>query len=227
MEISIEVLEAHLGVSHRDILKAALDNESAISDKYLQSFNLDYPSLRQVHYSPAIFEITDFISSSICEKYINLALNGSGKQQLSQTFGSSLVKRTSTTWNMDNIYMQELHEVVRQLTGVTSERYESTQIVRYTPGQQYTFHLDALPHNIAASSSQGNRLATLLVYLNTPECGGNTCFRDLNLEIIPVIGKALLFFPCFSNGEPDVRTIHAGSVAEDVKYIAQIWIRES
>jgi hypothetical protein len=63
------------------------------------------------------------------------------------------------------------------------------------------------------------------VYLNDVKSGGSTCFKDLNLQIKPVKGKALLFFPSFADGSPDDRTMHAGQVAMDTKWIAQMYER--
>ena len=68
----------------------------------------------------------------------------------------------------------------------------------------------------------GNRLATFLVYLNDCEMGGATCFKDINIQVKPQKGKALLFFPCYKDGKPDDRTTHAGQVAMDTKWIAQV-----
>jgi hypothetical protein len=48
-------------------------------------------------------------------------------------------------------------------------------------GEQFTWHYDAIqPHLIDAS---GNRMATLIVYLNDCESGGETAFRDLDLKV--------------------------------------------
>jgi hypothetical protein len=52
-------------------------------------------------------------------------------------------------------------------------------------------------------------------------------FRDLNLQVKPEKGKALIFFPSYKNGLIDDRTLHCGSMAVDEKWIAQIWIRQN
>ena len=38
---------------------------------------------------------------------------------------------------------------------------------------------------------------------------------------------ALIFFPGFMNGELDTNALHAGMPAIDVKWVSQVWIRQS
>ena len=52
--------------------------------------------------------------------------------------------------------------------------------------------------------------------------GGATTFKDLNIQVKPQKGKALIFFPCTVDGVPDDRTMHAGQVCFDTKWIAQM-----
>jgi hypothetical protein len=44
-----------------------------------------------------------------------------------------------------------------------------------------------------ACAVEGARVYTLLLYLNTPDEGGETCFDDLNITVNPTIGKAVLW----------------------------------
>jgi prolyl 4-hydroxylase len=245
---SLEVLRAYFNAPFHDCRRENDVTDDLAGDILLSYLTVDlkYENLHQVYHDPPIYEIKEFLDKAACDRLIRCALNGRGHQQTSLTFGSLNVERTSTSWHMSNKDVKEILDKVEKLTGdaifdydvndfstnalfktgVHSNRYESTQIVRYNEGQQYTFHLDCLPTEEATTSLQGNRVATFLLYLNTPLSGGCTSFRDLNLDIAPEQGKALLFFPCFADGTPDVRTVHAGTMAEDPKFIAQIWIRE-
>jgi len=137
---------------------------------------------------------------------------------------------------------------------------EEPQIVRYRTGEEFSWHYDEIPK--AQLENGGQRLATLLVYLNELEegRGGGTVFRDLmppitigedgkkkkrskrnsrtgnaakssstierQLTVRPKTGTALLFFPSYKDGTPDIRTLHKGEVALDKKMIAQLWIHE-
>jgi prolyl 4-hydroxylase len=148
--------------------------------------------------------------------------------QQSAAFGDySGSKRTSTTWYLPYKEVPELLALATEITGLPPENFEEPQIVRYEIGQQFTWHYDAIPPTL--NKNGGNRLATLLVYLNTltSSAGGATSFKDLNLMVRPEIGKALLFFPCFADGASDERTMHCGQMCSETKWVAQIWIHQS
>lgn len=123
-----------------------------------------------------------------------------------------------------------------------AQYFESPTVIRYEKDQVLAPHFDA---NRAASTEDMNRggqtLATLLVYLNDVEMGGNTRFGKLMVEsdenqngsldsalvVKPKMGDALLFFPADKNGKFDDRMEHEGCVAIDPKWIARIWRHEN
>ena len=183
----------------------------------------DMFKIRQIHTNPPIYEIDNFFDSELCDDYIKRA-QSLGEKRESQTFstqyGVSSV-RTSTTWY--HLYKQvpEMLLRIREILNIPIERYEEPQIVRYEMGQQFTWHYDALPASLAKKTS-GQRIATVLIYLNTVEAGGATAFKDLNIRVKPEKGKALIFFPCSLDGVPDDRTMHAGQISFDTKWIAQL-----
>lgn len=114
--------------------------------------------------------------------------------------------------------------------GIPLLQMEEPQIVRYRTGEEFTWHEDIVP--AAQLDNGGQRIATLLVYLNTVNRGGGTMFRylkdtnDEELTVKPKQGTALLFFPAFADGRPDDRTLHKGQVAEEIKWITQMWIHQ-
>lgn len=185
------------------------------------SFNLQYPNLRLIHADPPIFEIDNFFEDMLCDSCI-LRAQDLGVRVASQTFSAlTATARTSNTWYLHYKSVPELLSKAQKLTGIPIHHYEEPQIVRYELGQQFSWHYDAVPHTLLKNG--GQRLVTLLVYLNDVEAGGATCFRDLNLKVQPKKGKALVFFPAFNNGSSDDRTLHAGQVAMDTKWIAQMY----
>lgn len=56
--------------------------------------------------------------------------------------------------------------------------------------------------------------------------GGQTSFPSLRLEVAPVRGTALVFFPATLDGALDPRALHAAMPAVDPKFVSQVWVRQ-
>lgn len=187
---------------------------------HVPSLNTGYPGIRQINMDPPIYEIDNFFTPEMCQDYIDRSIS-IGFEIPSQTFVTSAQsQRTSTTWFLKYQDAPELIHKANKLLNIPIEHFEEPQLVQYQFGQQFTWHYDYIPQTLLDDS--GNRLGTLIVYLNDVNSGGCTCFKDLNIQVRPQIGKALLFFPCYRDGKLDDRTTHAGQVALDNKWIAQM-----
>lgn len=101
--------------------------------------------------------------------------------------------------------------------------FEGLQVAEYNQGQFFMAHEDAFPTDIA-NENRFQRHATVLLYLNNVAHGGSTRFEHLNLAVKPKAGSVLLFFPSFSDGTPDQRTLHTAENATDVKWVTQQWV---
>lgn len=101
--------------------------------------------------------------------------------------------------------------------------FEALQAAEYQEGQHFLEHEDAFPLNIA-DENRFQRHATALLYLNDVESGGETRFSHLGISVKPRAGSLLIFFPAFSDGRPDQRTLHIATDAKDVKWVTQQWI---
>ncbi len=141
--------------------------------------------------------------------------------------------RTSRTTFLDRTTppCPEIISKVVTLTGVHARRVEPPQIARYEHGEQYTAHLDAADDlaqrgarftSISADGG-GNRICTVLIYLNDVRCGGATQFPRLGLTVRPRKGSAVVFFPADLDGRADPDTLHAALPAVDTKWVAQVW----
>lgn len=78
------------------------------------------------------------------------------------------------------------------------------------------------------AANGGQRVATVLVYLNDVPYGGATSFPALNLQVQPRRGMALVFFPATVDGLLDRNALHAALPAMEpyTKYVSQVWIRQ-
>ncbi|MET0541241.1 MAG: 2OG-Fe(II) oxygenase [Variovorax sp.] len=106
---------------------------------------------------------------------------------------------------------------------------EGLQILRYRPGAQYRPHYDyfdpAEPGTPTILRRGGQRVATLVMYLQPPEAGGATTFPDVGLEVAPARGTGVFF--SYDRPDPATRTLHGGApVLAGEKWVATKWLRE-
>jgi prolyl 4-hydroxylase len=106
---------------------------------------------------------------------------------------------------------------------------EGLQVLRYGPGAQYRPHHDYFDPDLPGSSRilqrGGQRVATLVMYLNTPEEGGATTFPEAGLTVHAVAGHAVFF--SYDRPDPATRTLHGGApVIAGEKWVATKWLRE-
>lgn len=106
---------------------------------------------------------------------------------------------------------------------------EGLQVLHYRPGAEYKPHHDyfdpSQPGMATVLRRGGQRVATLVMYLNTPQQGGGTTFPDLSLEVAPIKGNAVFF--SYDRPHPATRTLHGGApVISGEKWVATKWLRE-
>ena len=109
------------------------------------------------------------------------------------------------------------------------ENGEGLQILRYQPGAEYRPHYDyfdpAQPGTPSILQRGGQRVASLVCYLNTPEQGGATVFPDVQLDVQPIKGNAVFF--SYDRPHPMTRSLHGGApVVKGEKWVATKWVRE-
>ena len=106
---------------------------------------------------------------------------------------------------------------------------EGLQILRYRPGAEYKPHYDYFdptqPGTPGILKRGGQRVGSLVCYLNTPTKGGATVFPDVSLDVAPIKGNAVFF--SYDRPHPMTRSLHGGApVIEGEKWVATKWLRE-
>ena len=149
------------------------------------------------------------------------------------TRAESLV-RTSYAMAFDPVIEDvSLRLIQRRMVGTVGcplAHAEPLTLLRYAPGQEYRPHRDYRPPSgyvPLAQGGSGQRVATVIAYLNDVEAGGDTEFPLLDLTLAPKRGSLLAFRNVDAAGQPDPRTLHAGKPVEaGIKWIATLWIGE-
>ena len=141
--------------------------------------------------------------------------------------------RTSETCDLDQAspLAAEVDRMLCDFLGIAPERSEAIQGQRYAPGQEFKPHTDNFnPGGVdfyLHCADQGQRTWTAMLYLNQPEDGGATRFKDIGKTIQPETGKLLAWNNLLPDGSPNPATLHQGmKVRRGTKYIITKWFRE-
>lgn len=126
-------------------------------------------------------------------------------------------------------FIERLDRRISALMNCPIENGEGLQIVHYNTGGEFRQHFDYFPPDHVGSAAHftrgGQRIATLIVYLNDVDSGGETAFIRTGFSFSPRKGQAL-YFRYFNNlGQLDAQTEHAGlPVLTGEKWIMTKWM---
>ncbi len=129
-----------------------------------------------------------------------------------------------------NDLVKKIETRIAEVTGTPVPNGEGIQILNYAGGGEYRPHFDYFQDNAGGrvhTAHGGQRIMTVIMYLNDVKAGGATVLPDINLSVYPKKGSALYFSYFNSKGQVDPSTLHGGApVVEGEKWIATKWIRE-
>jgi hypothetical protein len=147
---------------------------------------------------------------------------GKGKQSDLRT------NSVAVLWPMNqDIVLHAIDLRLAKAAGLPIANGEMMNILMYKPGEEYRAHFDFFAPEIAAADRSGQRIRTLLVYLNDGYGDGETQFINANLKLKGAAGDALLFHNCDATHAPDRATLHAGlPVTSGQKWLLSKWFRQ-
>ena len=130
----------------------------------------------------------------------------------------------------ENPLVQRIEARIARLLDWPEVNGEGLQVLQYQPGAQYKPHYDYFEPNEPGTprilERGGQRVATLIIYLQAPEQGGATIFPDVQLEVAPQRGNAVFF--SYDRPHPSTQSLHGGApVLAGEKWIATKWLREN
>lgn len=131
----------------------------------------------------------------------------------------------------ENELVTRIERRISALTGYPVVNGEPIQILHYLPGAEYKPHFDyfdpTLPGNEQVLAMGGQRVATLVMYLNDVAAGGSTVFPEVGIDVLPKKGNAVYFAYTTEDNQLDPRSLHGGSAVQaGEKWIATKWIRQ-
>jgi prolyl 4-hydroxylase len=185
--------------------------------------------------NPRVVVFSHLLSNEECDELVALARKRLTRSETVETrTGASEVNVARTSEGMffergENELCARFEARIAALLRWPVENGEGLQVLRYEPGAEYKPHYDyfdpAQPGTPTILKRGGQRVATLVTYLNTPEQGGATTFPDVQLDVAPVKGNAVFF--SYDRPHPITRTLHGGApVIAGEKWVATKWLRE-
>ena len=184
---------------------------------------------------PEVIVFGNLLSADECDALIELA-----QPKLARSFtvdnktGGEELNAARTSDGMffsraENAVVERVENRLAELLRWPFENGEGLQILRYRHGAEYVPHYDyfdpAQPGTAKILTRGGQRVATIVMYLRTPERGGATVFPDIGLEVAPIRGSAVFF--TYDRPHADTLSLHGGMpVTLGEKYVATKWMRE-
>jgi prolyl 4-hydroxylase len=196
----------------------------------------DRPIRRQLeHSSPQIETLPDLLPVSVCEYVIGMAAPHLQRGRIVERDGVERVnpQRSNAVMNFglaaSDFVLELVNRRAASAAGMPAENAEGLGVLHYRPGESYAPHVDYCDENAANAAqlaAKGQRVRTLLVYLNDEFAGGETEFPRLGKQFRLPRGGALLFHSVDTAGRVDPLTVHAGRTpTRGDKWIISKWFR--
>lgn len=231
-------------------LDSATDDGELLPGWHSESYEpsaVDRPRMEVLDEESRIFMFHNFLTPEECDHMIGLAephiarsgvvADKAGHSEISEV-------RTSSGMFLNRGHDKIIADIERRIarwTLLPVNYGEGFQVLRYTKEQKYDGHYDYFFDDVSITNG-GNRYATVLIYLNDVEEGGETVFPNIpapggtngpefsdcarhHLAAKPKKGNAVLFHSIKTTGELERRSLHtACPVIKGVKWSAPKWI---
>ena len=198
---------------------------------------IDCDKMKVIREDPSIYTFDNYLSDYHCDYLINLSRNnlkdalvsGDKKGYVSQ---GRTGKNCWISHNHDDV-TKKICGYISKLINVPIENAEAIQIIYYAKSQEYRCHYDGWLFDRSEKSYRnmkygGQRIWTVLGYLNDVPKGGGTKFTKLDIEVAAKKGRLLIFSNVKKNS--NIRhdlSEHCGMpVIEGEKYAFNLWFRE-
>ena len=175
---------------------------------------------------PLVVVLGSLLDDEECDALIQLSKDRLERSKIGTTREVSDIRTSSGAFLTDvkNEVVMRVENRIASMIGIPVEHGEGLHILQYKPGQEYKEHFDYFAST--SKSASNNRIATVVMYLNDVEEGGQTYFPKLNLSVYPKKGMAVYFEYFYNDQALNELTLHGGApVVQGEKWIATQWIR--
>ena len=245
----VKVKEAKNSVASSSEDSNAIEKVGPLGDGYLTELKFQLLST-----SPRSVMYRNFASDADCDAIVEAAKTRLHRSGLALKRGETLestknIRTSSGTFlaskEEKSGALKRVEEKMARATHIPASHGEAYNVLRYEIGQKYDSHYDMFdPLQYGPQKSQ--RVASFLLYLTTPDEGGETVFPlegeggmkrlhgidytscEVGLKVKPRKGDALLFWSVHPNNTFDRSSLHGGCpVVSGTKFVATKWIHDN
>jgi prolyl 4-hydroxylase len=227
-------LDEHAKAAGLPAPKPVPEPSIAESPSVVRAFDRDVRIVMSMR-NPRVVVFGGLLSDEECDAIVDLARPRLARSEtVDNATGGSEVNAARTSEGMffrrgEHDVITRLEQRIAALVNWPVENGEGLQILHYRPGAEYKPHYDyfdpAQPGTATILKRGGQRVGTLVMYLNNPERGGGTTFPDVSLEVAPMKGNAVFF--SYDRPHPMTKSLHGGApVQAGEKWVATKWLRE-
>ena len=184
---------------------------------------------------PNVWMLDGLLDPWICDYVIAMAAPTLTRGKVLDETGRETVReeRTNTVMHFGLVDSDVILELVSARLAAAAEmppeNGEALGVLHYAVGEVYKPHVDYIPEtlqNAPILEALGQRVRTLLVYLNDGFEGGATEFPHLKVGYKPPRGCALIFDSVKPDGRVDPMTLHVGAPpTSGQKWVISKWFR--
>ena len=189
------------------------------------------------HYGQVLFRtelpkatlISDFLMVDECAQVIQMAHE---RLNISKVVGSNpegaIVAPSRTSYDVsfrlgECPLITTLDDRISNACNWVASKSTGLQVIRYRPGEFFAPHYDYIAPELLKQRGEPQRVATLMIYLNDVEVGGETIFEDAGIKIAPKRGAALFF--SYQSPRRASMTRHMGAApCKGDKWVAVKWL---
>lgn len=184
---------------------------------------------------PNVWMLDALLEPWLCDYVIAMAAPVLTRGKVLDDEGMETVReeRTNTVMHFgltdSDVILELISARLAAAAEMPAENGEALGVLHYATGEVYKPHVDYIPETVANAhilDRLGQRVRTLLVYLNDGFEGGATEFPHLKVGYKPPRGCSLIFDSVKPDGSVDPMTLHVGAPpTAGQKWVISKWFR--
>ena len=198
--------------------------------------------MEMIHHDPKVYTIMGVITLDECNHFKEISADFMKRSLVSSIDKNNKQKgaldnrRTSSNCWVKHNYSDLTLSVAKRISELIQmplENAESFQVLHYSSAQEYQPHMDTFDAKTELGKSylgkSGQRVITVLGYLNEVEKGGETEFPNIEKIVKPALGKIAVFHDCYEGTDtPHPGSLHgACPVLSGEKWAFNLWYRKN